>query len=72
MVIAIAIAIGSGLFAFFADLGHIWDLVMYGDTSLNNAGAVIYINLLYPILLAALFIWYRKKPAVENTVPTWG
>jgi hypothetical protein len=61
-----AIVIGPGLFAFSAGLGHVWELVMHGDTSPNNAGAVMYIDLLYPLILAALLIWYRKKSAEEQ------
>jgi hypothetical protein len=56
-----AILIGGGLFSLLAGLGHVWELVVHNDTSPNNAGAVMYIDLLYPLFLAALLIWYRSK-----------
>ncbi len=61
-----AIVIGPGLFAFSAGLGHVWELVMHGDTSPNNAGAVMYIDLLYPLFLAALLIWFHRKLVPET------
>jgi hypothetical protein len=65
-----AIVIGPGLFSFSAGLGHVWELFMHGDTSPNNAGPVMYIDLLYPLFLASLLIWYRKKSAEPGTSPT--
>lgn len=56
-----AVIIGPGIFMFSAGLGHVWELVMQGNTAPNNAGAVMYIDLLYPLFLAALLIVYRKK-----------
>lgn len=64
-----AIVIGPGLFSFSAGLGHVWELVMNANTSPNNAGPVMYIDLLYPLFLAALLIWYRKNLAAEDKVP---
>jgi hypothetical protein len=65
-----AIVIGPGLFVFFAGLGHVWELVMHGDNSPNNAGTVMYFDLLYPLFLAALLIWYRKKTAETGSAPS--
>lgn len=64
-----AIVIGPGLFSFSAGLGHVWELVMHGDTAPNNAGAVMHIDLLYPLFLAALLIMYKRKIAQEPATP---
>jgi hypothetical protein len=62
-----AVIIGPGLFSIGAGLGHIRELVMLGDTAPNNAGPVMYMDLLYPLFLAGLLIWYRKLLEEENT-----
>ena len=62
-----AVVIGPGLFMFWAGLGHVWELVMHGDTSPNNAGAVMYIDLLYPLVLAGMLIWYHRALAASGT-----
>jgi hypothetical protein len=61
-----AMLIGAGLFSVGAGLGHIWELAVNGNTAPNNAGAVMYLDLLYPIVLAMLFLWYRKRCRVEG------
>ncbi|MDD1693632.1 MAG: hypothetical protein LUQ71_02800 [Methanoregula sp.] len=58
-----AVVIGPGLFYFCAGLGHVWELVASHNTAPNNAGGVMYIDLLYPVFLAVLLICYRKKLA---------
>jgi hypothetical protein len=57
-----AMVVGPGLFFFAAGVGHVWELVVNGNTSPNNAGPVMYIDLLYPLFLAGLLIMYRKMP----------
>ena len=59
-----AVVIGPGLFSFAAGLGHVRELVVSGDAAPNNAGAVMYLDLLYPLFLAALLIWYRKNHGI--------
>ena len=56
-----AMIAGTGLFYFGAGIGHIWELVVHGNNSPNNAGIVMYVDLLYPVLISALFIYYRVK-----------
>lgn len=51
-----AVIIGTGIFYVGAGLGHLYELLVHGDTAVNNAGAVLYIDLLYPLLLAGLLI----------------
>lgn len=62
-----AAIIGIGLFQFGAGLGHVWELIVNGNTSPNNAGIVMYLDLLYPIFLAALLLLYRRKRAGSGT-----
>jgi hypothetical protein len=57
----IAMVAGAGLFSVSAGLGHAGELVANGNTAPNNAGGVMYMDLLYPVFLAALLIWYRKR-----------
>jgi hypothetical protein len=58
----IAFVTGAGLFSFMAGLGHVWELVVNGDTSANNAGAVMYLDILYPLFLAVLLVLvYRNR-----------
>jgi hypothetical protein len=64
-----AMLTGAGIFSISAGLGHIWELAVNGNTAPNNAGAVMYLDILYPLFLAALLIWYRKKCTAEGTSP---
>ncbi len=56
-----AVIIGPGLFLVAAGAGHVWELMAHGNTSVNNAGAVMYFDLLYPLFLAALFLLYQRE-----------
>ena len=64
-----AMLAGAGLFSVSAGLGHLWELAVNGNAAANNAGAVMYIDLLYPVFLAALLIWYRKRCRAEGRLP---
>lgn len=65
-----ATIIGSGIFYVGAGLGHVYELFIHGDTAVYNAGAVMYLDLFYPLILAALLIVYhrKKKEAGQNTL----
>jgi hypothetical protein len=56
-----ATIIGTGIFYVSAGLGHVYELVIHGDTAVYNAGAVMYLDLFYPLLLAGLLILYHLK-----------
>lgn len=56
-----ATIIGTGIFYVSAGLGHVYELIVHGDTAAFNAGAVMYIDLFYPVVLAALLILYHSK-----------
>ena len=60
-----ATIIGTGLFSISAGLGHVYELVIHGDTAAYNAGAVMYLDIFYPLVLAALLVFYHmmKKEA---------
>jgi len=52
----IAFLTGAGLFSVSAGIGHIYELVANGNTAPNNAGTVMYMDILYPLVLAALLV----------------
>jgi hypothetical protein len=56
-----ATIIGTGIFYVSAGLGHVYELVIHGDTAVYNAGAVMFLDLFYPVLLAGLLILYHLK-----------
>lgn len=56
-----ATIISTGIFYIGAGLGHVYELVVHGDTATNNAGAVMYLDLIYPLFLASLLILYHSK-----------
>jgi hypothetical protein len=56
-----ATVIGTGIFSLSAGLGHVYELVVHGDTAVYNAGAVMYLDLFYPIILGALLVLYHVK-----------
>jgi hypothetical protein len=61
-----ATIIATGLFSISAGLGHVYELVVHGNTAVNNAGAVMYLDLFYPLFLAGLLVMYhiRKKEEI--------
>jgi hypothetical protein len=61
-----ATIIGTGIFYVSAGLGHVYELLVHGDTAAFNAGAVMYLDLFYPFLLAALLMLYHKGKAAEQ------
>lgn len=61
-----ATIIAFGIFSIGAGIGHVYELVVHGDISINNAGPVMYIDLLYPLFLGALLMQYdRMKKRVH-------
>ncbi|WP_367652346.1 DUF6790 family protein [Methanoculleus frigidifontis] len=60
-----ATIIGTGVFFVGAGLGHLYELVVHGNTAANNAGAGMYLDIFYPFVLAALLVLYhiRRKEA---------
>jgi hypothetical protein len=64
----LATIIGGGLFLFGAGLGHVYEFIAHGDASPNNLGAVLWIDLLFPVVLAALYLLYHKEKAEVHTL----
>lgn len=56
-----ATVIAFGIFSIGAGLGHVYELVIHGDVSINNAGPVMYMDLLYPVFLGTLLFLYSRK-----------
>ena len=64
----LATIIGGGLFLFGAGLGHVYEFIAHGDVSPNNIGGVLWVDLLFPILLAGLYLLYHKEKADIHTL----
>ncbi|MFA4850789.1 MAG: DUF6790 family protein, partial [Methanoregula sp.] len=64
----LATIIGGGLFLFGAGLGHVYEFIAHGDVSPNNIGGVLWVDLLFPILLAVLYLLYHKEKADIHTL----
>jgi hypothetical protein len=60
-----AVLIGTGIFSVGAGLGHVYELVARGDFAANNAGPVMYMDIIYPLILAALLIMYHQRKTRE-------
>jgi hypothetical protein len=64
----LATIIGAGLFLFCAGVGHLYQFVAFGDVSPNNIGGVLWVDLLYPLFLGALYLFYRRGKADVQTL----
>jgi len=63
-----AIVIAFGIFSIGAGIGHVYELVVHGDMSINNAGPVMYMDLLYPVFLGVLlFLCARRHDTFQST-----
>ncbi len=60
---------GLGIFSVGAGLGHVYEMVKVGDFAPGNAGPVMYMDIIYPFILAALLIVYHRKKAALNRNP---
>jgi hypothetical protein len=57
-----ATILGIGIFSVAAGLGHVYEMLVHGDYSLNNAGPVMWLDLFYPVYLVILLrVLDRKK-----------
>ncbi|WFN33866.1 hypothetical protein L1S32_08420 [Methanogenium sp. S4BF] len=56
-----ATIIGTGIFLIGAGLGHVYEMVANGTFAPNNAGAMMHIDLFYPLVLAGLLVMLHKK-----------
>jgi len=59
-----ATVLGAGIFSVSAGIGHVYEMVVNGNYAPNNAGPVMYMDILYPIfLMGLLYLLQRKKNA---------
>jgi hypothetical protein len=59
-----ATVLGAGIFSVSAGIGHVYEMVVNGNYAPNNAGPVMYMEILYPIfLMGLLYLLQRKKNA---------
>ena len=54
-----ATAIGASFMYFLMGIGHVLDIVKTKNTSIYNAGSVLYTDLLVPVVLIALLILWK-------------
>jgi len=67
----LAVIIISGIFLFSAGAGHVYQMIANNDGSVNNAGIVLYADLLTPIIGLILYYLYQKNskditPLIKN------
>jgi len=65
-----AMIAGAGIFCMGAGLGHVWELVVNGNTAPNNAGTVMYFDLLYPVFLVILLVACRNMHSRTGKIST--
>lgn len=63
-----ATILGIGIFSVVAGLGHVYEMVVHGDYSPNNAGPVMYMDIFYPIFLIFLLWLLRQKKREEGAI----
>lgn len=56
-----ATIIGYGVFLEGAAYGHVCDILTAGNWSINNAGPILFVDILFPLFLVALLILAGKK-----------
>jgi hypothetical protein len=62
-----ATVLGVSIFSVAAGLGHVYEMLAHGDYSPDNAGPVMYIDLLYPVFLIALLWLLHQKRREDGT-----
>jgi len=65
-----ATVIAFGIFSIGAGIGHVYELVVHGDVSINNAGPVMYVDLLYPVFLGILLFLCARRHAISHSTRT--
>ena len=66
----LATIISFSIFMIGAGIGHVYQLVVFNDTAINNAGAVMYLDFIVPVIVIILyFIRYEHGPG-EPSSPT--
>lgn len=60
-----ATVIAYGIFSISAGLGHVYELIVHANMSINNAGPVMYMDLFYPVFLGTLLFWYFRRASTS-------
>jgi hypothetical protein len=56
-----ATVLGTGIFSVSAGIGHVYEMMVNGNYAPNNAGPVMYMDIIYPIFLVGLLILLQRK-----------
>ena len=59
----LATTIGISIFLFGAGIGHVYQLVALGNKAASNAGIILYMDLIVPIVLISLLARWLKSTA---------
>jgi hypothetical protein len=56
----LATALGASIFLFGSGLVHLWQIIIRHNIAAGNAGAILYFELIFPIVLLVLMMTYRR------------
>ncbi|MDD1725003.1 MAG: hypothetical protein LUQ07_07725 [Methanospirillum sp.] len=65
----LATILGYGIFLFGAGIVHIDQIITKQDLAINNAGPILYSDLIYPVILVALYGLIQYLRRREHTPP---
>ncbi len=57
----LAAVLGGGIFLFGDGVGHVYQMVYYNNTAEYNSGAILYFDLIIPVLLLILYFVNKKN-----------
>jgi hypothetical protein len=65
----LATIISFSIFMIGAGIGHVYQLVVFNDTAINNAGAVMYLDFIVPVIMVILYIIRYEKGPRDSSSP---
>lgn len=65
----LATIISFSIFMIGAGIGHVYQLVVFNDTAINNAGAVMYLDFIVPVIMVILYIIRYEKGPGDSSSP---
>jgi Family of unknown function (DUF6790) len=63
----LATAIGNAVWLLGDAAGHVRQLLLYNDHAPNNSGIFLYAEILTPLLILILTLYYRRTTSVRET-----
>jgi hypothetical protein len=66
----LATIISFSIFMIGAGTGHIYQLVIFNDTAINNAGPVMYFDFIVPVIMILLYIFRYESSTGKHSSPT--